>query len=641
MLSSWPARWRMGKSTFNFMQNKEQSYRFIPVLLLCGWFAAQAQDPAGYWQQQADYTMEVSMDVETYRYSGTQELVYTNHSPDTLNRVFYHMYFNAFQPGSEMDLRLQHIQDPDDRMMKDGSSRIAALAPEEIGFLRATELLQEGEKLTPTLEGTVLVVPLASPILPGKTATFRMKFEGQVPLQIRRSGRNNAEGVALSMSQWYPKIAEYDREGWHADPYIGREFHGVFGNYDLKLTLDRDYVVGGSGYLQNPQEVGHGYQAPGSRVNPPKGKTLTWHFKAPKVHDFMWAADPDYRHDTLRVEGGPMLHFFYKNKPEIQENWKNLQPKTAEAMKFFSRNIGPYPYEQYSVVQGGDGGMEYAMATLITGERKFPSLVGVMAHELAHSWFQMVLATDETQHEWMDEGFTSFISSLCMDTLMQQQSENPFEDSYRGYFSLVQSGREQPQTTHADRYDVNFAYGLSAYSKGAVFLAQLGYIIGQDKLMETLRRYYREFQFRHPTPNDFIRTAEKVSGMQLQWYLTDWTKTTNTIDYGIREVAASGTGSRVTLERIGLMPMPLDVLIVYKDGSQETLYTPLRMMRGEKANPYSGLERTVLPDWPWAFPTYEFNLDQPPSAIEAIILDPSQLMADINRVNNVWQKNSP
>lgn len=577
------------------------------------------------------------MDVETYRYSGTQMLVYTNNSPDTLRRVFYHMYFNAFQPGSEMDMRLQNIQDPDGRMMDGGESRIAVLKPEEAGFLRSGSLSQDGQELSPVLEGTVLVVPLASPVLPGGSTTFDMRFEGQVPLQIRRAGRNNSEGVALSMSQWYPKIAEYDFEGWHADPYIAREFHGVWGNFDLKLTIDKDYVVGGSGYLQNPGEVGHGYEAPGTRVKKPRGETLTWHFKAPRVHDFMWAADPGYLHDTLKVENGPVLHFFYKDKPEILENWKNLQPKTAEAMQFFSRNIGPYPYEQYSVVQGGDGGMEYAMSTLITGERKFPSLVGVMVHELAHSWFQQVLATDETQHEWMDEGFATFISSLCMDEIMQQDARNPFEDSYSGYYSLVQSGREQPQSTHADRFGLNFAYGISAYSKGAIFLSQLGYVIGQDKLMQTIRRYYDTFKFRHPTPNDFIRTAEKVSGMELEWYLTDWTRTTNTIDYGIKEVTESGQGSLITLERIGLMPMPIDVLVVYKDGARETFYAPLRMMRGEKENPYPALERTVLPDWPWANPTYELELARPLSDIEAIALDPSQLMADVNPENNLWQ----
>jgi hypothetical protein len=590
----------------------------------------------GYWQQHVDYTMDVNMDVETYQYTGTQKLVYTNNSPDQLDRVFYHLYYNAFQPGSEMDIRLQNIKDPDKRMMEDGKSRIASLSESEMGYLHATSLTQDGQPVTFTEEGTILVVNLAQPIPPGGKTTFDMTFEGQVPLQIRRSGRNSRENVALSMSQWYPKLSEYDFEGWHPNPYIAREFHGVWGDFDVKITLDKDYTVGGSGYLQNPQEIGHGYEAPGTKVKT-KGKTLTWHFKAPNVHDFMWAADPEYIHDMYEMEDGPTLHFFYKDNPEFNENWKKLQPKTAAAMKFFSDNVGKYPYEQYSVVQGGDGGMEYAMSTLITGEREFGSLVGVMVHEMAHSWFQHVLATNESEHEWMDEGFTSFISSLCMNQIMEQNKENPFEGSYRGYYALVNSGLEMPQATHADRYTTNFAYGVSAYSKGSIFLSQLGYVIGQDKLMETIQKYFEDFKFKHPVPNDIKRTAEKVSGMELNWYLKDWTQTTNTIDYGIKSVEADGESTKVTMERIGEMPMPLDILVVGKDGTQQTYYVPLRMMFGEKDNPYPNLKRTVLEDWPWAYPTYEFTLDMPLENVQAIMIDPSQLMADVNGENNVYQ----
>ncbi len=588
------------------------------------------------WQQHVDYTMDVKMDVKTYQYTGTQKLVYTNNSPDDLNRVFYHLYYNAFQPGSEMDIRLQNIKDPDKRMMEDGKSRIASLSEDEMGYLHAKSLTQDGRPVTFTEEGTILVVDLPKPIPAGGKTTLEMTFEGQVPLQIRRSGRNSKEGVALSMSQWYPKLSEYDFEGWHPNPYIAREFHGVWGDFDVKITLDKDYTVGGSGYLQNPQEIGHGYETPGTKVKT-KGKTLTWHFKAPQVHDFMWAADPDYIHDVYEMEDGPTLHFLYKDNPEFNENWKKLQPKTAEAMTFFSNNVGKYPYEQYSVVQGGDGGMEYAMSTLVTGNREFGSLVGVMVHEMAHSWFQHVLATNESEHEWMDEGFTSFISSLCMNQIMEQNKQNPFEGSYRGYYALVNSGLEMPQATHADRYTTNFAYGIAAYSKGAIFLSQLGYVIGQDKLMETIQKYFEDFKFKHPVPNDIKRTAEKVSGMELNWYLTDWTQTTNTIDYGIKSVEADGSKTKVTMERIGEMPMPLDILVVGKDGTQKTYYVPLRMMYGEKDNPYPNLERTVLEDWPWAYPTYEFTLDMPLDNVQAIMVDPSQLMADVDGENNVYQ----
>ncbi|MFD2563505.1 M1 family metallopeptidase [Aquimarina rubra] len=608
-------------------------FKTITIGFLLSVLGVSAQNNTNYWQQHVDYKMNVDMNVKNFQYTGKQELIYTNNSPDSLYQVFYHLYFNAFQPGSEMDVRSRNIPDPDPRVM----DRISKLTPEEIGYLKVSSLKQNGQSVKYEVAGTVLEVMLNKPIAPGEKVTFLMDFDGQVPNQIRRSGRNSKEDVALSMTQWYPKMAEYDFEGWHADPYIAREFHGVWGNFDVTINIDKTYVLGGSGYLQNPQEIGYGYEKPGTKVKQ-KGKKLSWHFVAPNVHDFTWAADPEYIHDVVQVPGGPTLHFLYKNKEEYLENWKKLQPKSVELMKYFSAKIGKYPYDQYSIIQGGDGGMEYAMCTLITGGRNFGSLVGVTAHEMAHAWFQHILATNEAKHEWMDEGFTSYISTLAMNEVMQQNRPNALEGMYQGYLQLATSGIEQPQSTHADRYSRNGAYGASAYAKGAVFMAQLGYVIGEENLSKTIKKYYDEWKFKHPTPNDFKRVAEKVSGMQLDWYLTDWTQTTNTIDYGIKEITENGKKASITLERIGLMPMPIDLHVEYADGNQESFYIPLRMMRKEKENPFPEITRTVLSDWAWTNPTYTLDLSKPKSEIKSILIDKTNKMADVNRANNSFSQ---
>ena len=611
---------------------------FFTALFALTLLVANAQKHPDYWQQRIDYTMDVSMNVEDFTYKGRSTVQYTNHSPDTLNRVFFHLYFNAFRPGSDMDARLQSISDPDNRMVTENKeSRISVLSEDEMGYLRVTQITQnQGAPLKASHEETILVVDLQTPLLPQSSTTLNLDFEGQVPLQIRRSGRNSEEGVALSMSQWYPKMVEYDHEGWHDYPYIAREFHGVWGDFDVKLTLDKSYTVAATGYLQNADEIGHGYSDQEVRIRKNQ-KNLTWHFKADNVHDFMWAADPEYVHDRLVTADDVTLHFFYKNKPELAENWKNLQPKTEEAMNFFNEHVGNYPYKQYSVVQGGDGGMEYAMATLITGDRPFPSLVGVMVHELAHSWFQHVLATNEGKHSWMDEGFTSYISSLCMNSLMGRNQERPYAGSYRGYYALVESKMEEPQTTHSDRYDKNFAYSIAAYSKGSVFLAQLGYIIGKDALAKTLKRYYADYQFTHPTPNDFIRTAEKVSGAHLGWCLNDFTKTTKTIDYAIESVKPGSTGAAIELKRIGGIGMPIDLVVSLNDGSQHHYYIPLTEMRAEKPNEHE-LSRTVLSDWSWAQQRYTFEVPHALENIKTIAIDPSTRMADIDQSNNVFSQ---
>ena len=618
---------------------------FFPFVL-CFSINAVAQSE-GYWQQRADYKMEVTMDVKSYQYSGKQELLYTNNSNDTLKRVYYHLYNNAFQPGSEMDARLQSIPDPDGRMVtkvknaegKDiNKSRIAQLKPNEIGFLKISNFKQDGILATTKEVGTILEVDLAQPLLPGKSTLLTLDFNGQVPVQIRRSGRNNKEGVELSMAQWYPKMAEFDFEGWHANPYIAREFHGVWSNYDVKITIDKNYVLGGTGYLQNKNEIGHGYADDGVTVSiPKKQKTLTWHFLAPNVHDFTWAADKEYLHDKLVTEEGVTLHFLYKNNPKIIENWKKAQGYTAEILKFFNAMVGKYPYEQYSVIQGGDGGMEYAMCTLVLGEGELNGFIGLIAHEFGHSWFQQVLAINESKHGWMDEGFTSFIEDTVMNHFAEKKAANPYAGAYKSYFDLVKSGKEQPLSTHSDRFDLNRSYSVSSYSKGELFLSQLIYLIGEDNLMKTLRRFYEEFKFKHPTPNDIKRTAERISGAHLDWYLTDWTQTTNTIDYGISEVVATETAqTKITLERIGRMPMPIDLLVEYTDGSKESFYIPLRMMHFEKENPTPEISRTVLTNWAWAFPNYSFTLAKPKSSIKKITIDPTGLMADVKKENNTF-----
>ena len=604
--------------TKNTMINK-----FFRIFVLICYFSGFSQN---YWQQAVDYKMNVEMNVEDYTYTGEQQLTYTNNSPETLHKVFYHLYFNAFQPGSEMAARVNNGKDKNTRF----NVNIDSINYNQQGYLKVYDLKQDGKSIQSVLSGTILEVTLIEPIKPGNSAIFSLNFEGKVPDLIRRSGKNSSESVALSMAQWYPKMAEYDYEGWNAEPYLGREFHGVWGNFDVRITLNKKFTVAASGYLQNPEEVGHGYSEGKGKA---KKKKLSWHFYAPNVHDFTWSADPNYIHDTFLGPNGVELHFFYVDNPKYNSTWKKLQPKTAELMEFFNKRLGEYPYKQYTVAQGGDGGMEYAMMTLITGNRSYESLLGVTAHELAHSWFQHVLATNEMKYEWMDEGFTTYISTLAVEEMLNKKSLFPFSSSYDNYFYLVSSGKEEPQQTNANRYIYNMAYEISAYSKGAIFLAQLGYIIGESKLNKTLKSYFEEFKFKHPTPNDFRRVAERISGIQLKWYLTDWTQTTNTIDYAIKSIDENSENTNIRLKRVGNMPMPLDVLVKFEDGSTSVYYIPIPLMRGEKESPYK-LDWVVLEDWAWAYSEYQIEINKAKGKVSEVLIDPSFFMADINRENN-------
>ncbi len=638
----------MTKTTINFL---------VAFLLMNTAIFAQQER----WQQRVEYDMDIDVDAEKHQFTGKQSVVYHNNSNETIDKVFYHLYFNAFQPNSMMDVRSRTIQDPDQRV----ADRISKLKNDEKGYHKILKMQQDGKEAAFLVEETIMEVTLPTPIPAGGKTTLYMEFESQVPLQVRRSGWMSAEGVEFSMSQWYPKVAEYDYQGWHSNPYVGREFHGVWGDFDVKINIDSEYTLGGTGIVQNPTEVGHGYEPVGTKVELPKGEKIKWHFKAENVHDFMWAADPDYIHDTQEVgNDGLVLHFLYQDDENIKDVWKKSQKKMVQAFGFVQARYGKYPYKQYSFIQGGDGGMEYPMGTLITGKRNFGSLVGVMVHELMHTWYQMMLATNESLYPWMDEGFTSYTSSVVMGFLFNNQGGNLHDGSYRGYNYLAKSGVEEPLTTHADYFNTNFAYGQASYSKGAVFLGQLNYIVGEGTFDNAMLKYYDTWAFKHPNPNDFIRIMEKESGLELDWYKEQWVNTTNTIDYNIVDVVKSKKGSKDTtatkalegkyfleggdfekkgttvfLERKGRMHMPLEVVVTYKDGKNtktKNYYIPTVVMRGEKKDEMVYGQRVVMPDWAWTHPVYQLNLPIDVKKIEKIEIDPSLRMADIDRENNVW-----
>lgn len=600
-------------------------FRLLTILLLSMLLTPlAAQDYR--WQQRVEYIMDVHLDVKTHKLTGNQKLTYFNNSKDTLRKVYYHLYFNAFQPGSMMDVRSRTIADPDRRVR----DRISKLQPDEIGYQKIDQLKQDGKEVSFHVEGTVLEVTLAKPILPNTKTVFDMKFNGQVPVQIRRSGRDNSEGIAYSMTQWFPKIAEYDHQGWHAYQYVAREFHSVWGDYDVKITLDPTYIVAGTGKLQNPEKVGYGYEKQGTKVSRPNGD-LTWHFKAKDVIDFAWAADPDYVHDIMQVPGGPELHFFYQ--ANVQANWKQMEPYAVRFFEFMNKTFGKYPYDTYSIIQGGDGGMEYPMCTLILGGGSLNGLIGVTAHEAAHSWFQGVLASNEALYPWIDEGFTDFASQEFESSVTGEKPTHA--GSYMGYFNLVKSGLQEPISQHSDHYNTNRAYSTAAYAMGTVFLHQLKYVMGEESFYKGMRRYYNTWKFRHPEPNDFIRVMEKVSGLQLKWYMNYWVNTTKKIDYGVKNVISRGDKTLITIERHGDFPMPIDLVVTLKDGSKHLYYIPLGEMLGGKEIEDKTIQRTDLVPWPWVNPTYTLDVSYDAATIESIEIDPSMRMADIDRKNNL------
>ncbi|MGB0194503.1 MAG: M1 family metallopeptidase, partial [Schleiferiaceae bacterium] len=511
--------------------------------------------------------------------------------------------------------------------------RIEGLGPDRIGYQNVRTLTQNGSPLRWDVQGTVLKCELAEPLLPGQSTVFTMAWDAQVPEQVRRSGWNNKEGIEFTMTQWYPKLAEYDEDGWHADQYVGREFYGVWGSFDVKIHIHRDYVLGGTGYLQNPEDVGFGYGGV-KKVRVRKNELRTWHFKADKVHDFAFAADPDYVHKQLQIENGPLVHLLYDPETANEANWDEIQKGYLQGyFDFMAKNFGKYPYDQFSLIQGGDGGMEYPMCTMMLGGGdKFEGFTGLFVHEATHNWYYGVIGTNEAAYPWMDEGFTSYAEEECMNFLFNRGEENPHLGAYRAYVYLDTSGLREPLSTPADHFNYNRTYSINSYSAGELFLNQLEYIIGEEAFARGMMRYWQKWQFKHPKPEDFLRIMEVESDMELDWYLSYYKDQVKSIDYAVAAVESDQVGTQITLQRVGLFPMPVDVMVLYDGGRKELHTIPLVSMYGAKHQ--EGLE--VHQPWPWTHPEYKLFIPSKETVI-GVEIDPSKRMLDIDRNNNTYE----
>ncbi|CAN5776936.1 M1 family metallopeptidase [soil metagenome] len=591
-----------------------------------------------YWQQHVIYRMDVQLNVATNIITGKQNIVYTNNSPDTLKKLFFSLYYNAFQPNSMMDVHSRSTEflvighDAKGKDVTDFDSRfkyrIPNMTPAEQGYCHITSLSVAGKSQKFKEQETVLEVVLDKPILPKQTVTLNTEFQSQVPRLSRRSGRDSQEGVRYSLGQWYPKLNEYDNEGWHPDDYVAREFYGPWGDFEVNITLDKNYKIGASGVLQNAAEIGWGYDKEGSPLKPIAGNTRTWNFKAENVHDFAWVADPEYIHFTRRVNKGLLLHFIYKFTDSLQQKkWHDIADSTVLAYPYMAKTFGDYPYPVYSFLHGGGGGTEYPMATMLRGA----GLDGAI-HEWMHSWYQMMLGTNENLYAWMDEGFTSYA-----DARVQAHLKNDigffYKDEYDRYFRLAKSQFAEPMSTHANFFATNMAYNSNSYNKGAVFVEQLGYITGADTRDKILLEYYRQWRFKHPTPANFMKVAEEVSGLELKWYKDFWVNTIKTIDYKIDSLWSHGYSTFVRSKRLGDIPMPLDVQLTFKDGAKEMHYVPLNMMYGNKPAE-DATPRIIYKPQPWTDREIIIATQKRINDITVVEIDPSLRMADVDRKNN-------
>lgn len=592
----------------------------------------QAQQNA-YYQQAAQYKMDIDVNAEQFTYQGTQTLKYRNNSPDELNVVYFHLYWNAFKPNSMMDQRVaSQGKNGDSRLQKDGISRLASIPKNEEGAQNIHWIKQNGKELKFEIQETVMKVYLDKPIKAHSKTTFTMEWDAVIPQQIRRAGRNNKEGVDMTMTQWYPKIAEYDYDGWATFDYVGREFHAPFADFDVTIKINKDYVVGAGGTLLNPKEV-KGYDA-SAQIKADQNKA-TWKWTAKNMLDFAWAADKDYSVESFDVPQGPKVYFVYL-KNDKTKAWGEAKPYVTKYFQIMNSKFGKYAYPSYAFIQGGDGGMEYGMCTMILGEAKnIEDLMGLMAHEGSHSWYQQMLATNEPVRPWMDEGFTSYAESYVMHQLFPPKDNRPnaFVEKIDAYRKFLKKQIEEPAVWLGDHHDNGTSYSYASYVKGELYLVQLGYIVGEENLSKIMTEYFKEWSMKHPTDRDFLHIAQKVSGMDLKWFHHYWINTTKTIDYGIKDVQYGNTSTTITLVNNSQVPMPIDLSVITADNKMVNYQIPLNMTHTWKTKDAFG-EFTTLKYWPWTQKEYTLTIPYNKSQLRVLGIDFSHRLADVNPEDN-------
>lgn len=585
-----------------------------------------------YWQNRASYDIHATLDTATKTLTGTERLVYTNHSPDTLRFIWMQLEQNAFRPNS-----LNSFIFPED-------SRFGARGFEGGDVIdRFEQILPGGRRvaLRTRANETVMKVDLSTPLAPGRSATFDIAWHFLVP--EHGADRMGREGALYELAQWYPRVNVYDDvRGWNIDPYLGQgEFYLDYGDYTMSLTVPAGYIVAGTGSLTNPREVLTAVEiarlAQAARsatpvnivtladiqsgaARPRRTGTLTWRFAAKNVRDVAWAASPEYLWDASSYRG-ILAQAFYR--PSAIDPWKDAADQTRLSLQEYSERWFPYPWPQMSAVEGPISGMEYPMLVMEAHSTDKYDLFNVVTHEVGHNWFPMIVGSNERVHMWQDEGFNTFINTFSEarrypekgDQLQRALQERSYVEQ------AMKAGVDLPLEIHPDRVEPRLL-GLSQYVKPSVGLQLLRQeILGPAAFDDAFRSYIERWAFKHPTPADFFRTMEDVGGRRLDWFWREWFLENVRFDQAIDTVMTTQQGNVqsvvVAYGNRSRGVMPIHARFTFSDGSVENHDYPAEVWSTNTTR---------------YFRRYAFT----GKTLRRLDLDPERRVPDVDRSNNSW-----
>lgn len=486
-----------------------------------------------YWQQEVNYTINVALNDKSHTLKGFADIDYINHSPDTLSYIWFHLWPNAYK--NDKTALAKQLSDAKEykKKLKNGDK----------GYIDSLDFKVNGQKAITEVHSEnidILKVILSQPLQPGQSVNVTTPFYVKLPSYFSRSGHDAQQYMVC---QWYPKPAVYDKKGWHAFPYLDQgEFYSEFGTFKVNITLPSAYVVGATGTLQTKEEL-EKYKTIGSSnlrnktnvinyqpVTPEREKTLEYY--GANIHDFAWFADKDFiiQFDTLQLSSGKIVDVFSYSQPNGNKEWANSISFIEDAVVRYSDWIGEYPYPTVAAVEGpknlASGGMEYPMITLITSpDAKKESLDAVIAHEVGHNWFYGILASNERDHPWMDEGLNTYFqfkyeaekyryNSVFGNSIPDEMKELP-ADQFLGriYYALNNLPAREPIATNSTGFSNKEDYGIVVYLKTAIWMSIVEASIGKDNLMKGIKEYFNQWKFKHPYPEDLRESLEKGSGL--------------------------------------------------------------------------------------------------------------------------------
>jgi len=601
--------------------------------------SADGRPGPAYWQQEADYQIDVTLDTSANRLSGRQTITYTNNAPQSLGQLWVQLEQNFFRPDS----------------------RGARIVPDDARFsgffdgagydLESIELERDGETVSPdtTVTGTRLRIDLDEPLAAdGGTVQIRIDWAFTIPeFGADRHGILDVEdGTVYQLAQWYPRMYVYDDvHGWNSLPYLGQgEYYLEYGTFDVNIAVPRNMIVAATGRLQNPEEVltetvrKRLDEARDSRetvmiveeeevgtdaVRPDGEGPVTWRYTADNVRDFAWAASDAFLWDAATADAGDhsvLAQSFYPKEglgTDQEPGWERSTRYVQHSVEFYSDFVSPYPYPTAINVGGVVGGMEYPQIVFCDIESRSQGLLQVTDHEVGHTWFPMVVGSDERRWVWMDEGLNTFMNSYSLiDFLGQGQvpSQNALQRlSGITMKTLSSTDVTTPIMTYADRIGSD-ELGFVAYLKPATGLSILReYVIGSDRFDEAFQTYVDRWAYKHPKPADFFRTIENVTGEELDWFWRSWFYETDTSDPAVADVVPGDT-TAVTLAHRADLLLPITVELSYDDGSTQRRRVPTEAFYRRDTH----------------------TLDVPGGPLQEVVVDPGRLLPDVDRNNNTW-----